>query len=125
MQGAKFRERKFEYFLSFFFIIFFLIFFYRSFFPEIFPPHSPTSPPSSPPIGELPGHKVTATIAKVRHSTPGVGLISPPPHHDIYSIEDLKQVLFLSFFLSLSFSFFLFFSFSILFFFSFPKIAYF
>ncbi|RWC87738.1 MAG: hypothetical protein EOS57_32915, partial [Mesorhizobium sp.] len=39
--------------------------------------------------GQLPGHKVDATIAKVRHSTPGVGLISPPPHHDIYSIEDL------------------------------------
>src|SRR5205085_8882706 len=41
--------------------------------------------------GQLPGHKVDATIAKVRHSTPGVGLISPPPHHDIYSIEDLAQ----------------------------------
>jgi glutamate synthase (NADPH) large chain len=39
--------------------------------------------------GELPGHKVDETIAKTRHSTPGVGLISPPPHHDIYSIEDL------------------------------------
>ncbi len=39
--------------------------------------------------GQLPGHKVDAIIAKVRHSTPGVGLISPPPHHDIYSIEDL------------------------------------
>ncbi|MFL5195816.1 MAG: glutamate synthase large subunit, partial [Microvirga sp.] len=39
--------------------------------------------------GQLPGHKVDAVIAKVRHSTPGVGLISPPPHHDIYSIEDL------------------------------------
>ncbi len=38
--------------------------------------------------GQLPGHKVDATIARVRHSTPGVGLISPPPHHDIYSIED-------------------------------------
>jgi glutamate synthase (NADPH) large chain len=44
--------------------------------------------------GQLPGHKVDATIAKVRHSTPGVGLISPPPHHDIYSIEDLKQLIF-------------------------------
>ncbi|MGZ2505064.1 glutamate synthase (NADPH/NADH) large chain [Rhizobium beringeri] len=41
--------------------------------------------------GHLPGHKVDATIAKTRHSTPGVGLISPPPHHDIYSIEDLAQ----------------------------------
>jgi glutamate synthase (NADPH/NADH) large chain len=43
--------------------------------------------------GQLPGHKVDATIAEVRHSTPGVGLISPPPHHDIYSIEDLKQLI--------------------------------
>jgi glutamate synthase (NADPH/NADH) large chain len=43
--------------------------------------------------GQLPGHKVDATIARVRHSTPGVGLISPPPHHDIYSIEDLAQLL--------------------------------
>lgn len=43
--------------------------------------------------GQLPGHKVSATIAKVRHSTPGVGLISPPPHHDIYSIEDLAQLI--------------------------------
>jgi glutamate synthase (NADPH/NADH) large chain len=43
--------------------------------------------------GQLPGHKVDAVIAKVRHSTPGVGLISPPPHHDIYSIEDLKQLI--------------------------------
>ena len=43
--------------------------------------------------GQLPGHKVDATIAKVRHSTPGVGLISPPPHHDIYSIEDLGQLI--------------------------------
>ncbi|MGI9592377.1 MAG: glutamate synthase large subunit [Myxococcota bacterium] len=43
--------------------------------------------------GELPGHKVSDTIAKVRHSTPGVGLISPPPHHDIYSIEDLAQLI--------------------------------
>jgi glutamate synthase (NADPH/NADH) large chain len=42
----------------------------------------------------LPGHKVDATIAKVRHSTPGVGLISPPPHHDIYSIEDLAQLIY-------------------------------
>ncbi|KAK9472939.1 uncharacterized protein V1510DRAFT_402632 [Dipodascopsis tothii] len=44
--------------------------------------------------GELPGHKVTELIAKTRHSTPGVGLISPPPHHDIYSIEDLKQLIY-------------------------------
>ncbi|MDM8559297.1 glutamate synthase large subunit [Candidatus Parabeggiatoa sp. HSG14] len=43
--------------------------------------------------GQLPGHKVNKTIAKVRHSTPGVGLISPPPHHDIYSIEDLAQLI--------------------------------
>jgi glutamate synthase (NADPH/NADH) large chain len=43
--------------------------------------------------GELPGHKVNDTIAKTRYSTPGVGLISPPPHHDIYSIEDLKQLI--------------------------------
>ncbi|VDL61623.1 unnamed protein product [Hymenolepis diminuta] len=41
--------------------------------------------------GELPGYKVTAEIARLRHSVPGVGLISPPPHHDIYSIEDLAQ----------------------------------
>ncbi|ABE61984.1 glutamate synthase (NADH) large subunit [Nitrobacter hamburgensis X14] len=44
--------------------------------------------------GQLPGHKVDATIARVRHSTPGVGLISPPPHHDIYSIEDLAQLIY-------------------------------
>ncbi|MGI8569178.1 MAG: glutamate synthase large subunit [Methylocella sp.] len=44
--------------------------------------------------GQLPGHKVDAIIAKVRHSTQGVGLISPPPHHDIYSIEDLAQLVF-------------------------------
>src|ERR1700738_727040 len=44
--------------------------------------------------GQLPGHKVDAIIAKVRHSTQGVGLISPPPHHDIYSIEDLAQLIF-------------------------------
>ncbi|NEV79275.1 glutamate synthase large subunit, partial [Rhodopseudomonas sp. BR0C11] len=44
--------------------------------------------------GQLPGHKVDATIAAVRHSTPGVGLISPPPHHDIYSIEDLAQLIY-------------------------------
>jgi glutamate synthase (NADPH/NADH) large chain len=44
--------------------------------------------------GQLPGHKVDKTIAKVRYSTPGVGLISPPPHHDIYSIEDLAQLIF-------------------------------
>ena len=43
--------------------------------------------------GQLPGHKVDEVIAKVRHSTPGVGLISPPPHHDIYSIEDLAQLI--------------------------------
>jgi len=43
--------------------------------------------------GQLPGHKVSEEIAKVRHSTPGVGLISPPPHHDIYSIEDLAQLI--------------------------------
>ena len=43
--------------------------------------------------GQLPGHKVDATIAQLRHSTPGVGLISPPPHHDIYSIEDLAQLI--------------------------------
>ena len=44
--------------------------------------------------GQLPGHKVDAVIAKMRHSTPGVGLISPPPHHDIYSIEDLAQLIY-------------------------------
>src|SRR3982750_472955 len=44
--------------------------------------------------GQLPGDKVDEWIAKVRHSTPGVGLISPPPHHDIYSIEDLAQLIF-------------------------------
>src|SRR5256884_491297 len=44
--------------------------------------------------GQLPGHKVDEYIAWIRHSTPGVGLISPPPHHDIYSIEDLKQLIF-------------------------------
>ena len=43
--------------------------------------------------GQLPGHKVDKWIAQVRHSTPGVGLISPPPHHDIYSIEDLAQLI--------------------------------
>ena len=43
--------------------------------------------------GQLPGHKVNKKIARVRHSTPGVGLISPPPHHDIYSIEDLAQLI--------------------------------
>ena len=43
--------------------------------------------------GELPGRKVDDTIARIRHSTPGVGLISPPPHHDIYSIEDLAQLI--------------------------------
>jgi glutamate synthase (NADPH) large chain len=44
--------------------------------------------------GQLPGHKVDSVIARVRHSTPGVTLISPPPHHDIYSIEDLAQLIF-------------------------------
>jgi len=44
--------------------------------------------------GQLPGHKVTEEIARLRHSTPGVALISPPPHHDIYSIEDLAQLIF-------------------------------
>jgi glutamate synthase domain-containing protein 2/glutamate synthase domain-containing protein 1/glutamate synthase domain-containing protein 3 len=44
--------------------------------------------------GQLPGGKVDAYIGKIRHSTPGVGLISPPPHHDIYSIEDLKQLIY-------------------------------
>jgi glutamate synthase domain-containing protein 2/glutamate synthase domain-containing protein 1/glutamate synthase domain-containing protein 3 len=43
--------------------------------------------------GQLPGHKVDSFIAKIRYSTPGVGLISPPPHHDIYSIEDLAQLI--------------------------------
>ncbi|MDQ6816969.1 MAG: glutamate synthase large subunit, partial [Actinomycetota bacterium] len=44
--------------------------------------------------GQIPGHKVDDYIARIRHSTPGVGLISPPPHHDIYSIEDLKQLIY-------------------------------
>ena len=44
--------------------------------------------------GQLPGHKVDKWIGRIRHSTPGVGLISPPPHHDIYSIEDLAQLIF-------------------------------
>ncbi|KAI9747854.1 MAG: glutamate synthase [NADH] [Lichina confinis] len=44
--------------------------------------------------GELPGTKITKSIGRTRHSTPGVGLISPPPHHDIYSIEDLKQLIY-------------------------------
>ncbi len=44
--------------------------------------------------GQLPGHKVTAAIARLRHTQPGVALISPPPHHDIYSIEDLAQLVF-------------------------------
>jgi glutamate synthase (NADPH) large chain len=44
--------------------------------------------------GQLPGHKVDETIARLRYATPGVQLISPPPHHDIYSIEDLKQLIF-------------------------------
>ena len=44
--------------------------------------------------GQLPGFKVTDEIARLRHSTPGVTLISPPPHHDIYSIEDLAQLIY-------------------------------
>ncbi len=44
--------------------------------------------------GQLPGHKVSALIAKLRHATPGIQLISPPPHHDIYSIEDLAQLIY-------------------------------
>ncbi len=44
--------------------------------------------------GQLPGHKVDETVARIRHSIPGVGLISPPPHHDIYSIEDLAQLIY-------------------------------
>ena len=44
--------------------------------------------------GQLPGHKVTAQIARLRHAVPGITLISPPPHHDIYSIEDLAQLIF-------------------------------
>ncbi len=44
--------------------------------------------------GQLPGHKVDDNIGRIRHATPGVGLISPPPHHDIYSIEDLAQLIF-------------------------------
>src|SRR5258708_35955010 len=44
--------------------------------------------------GQLPGHKVDEVIARLRHSIPGVGLISPPPHHDIYSIEDLAQLIY-------------------------------
>jgi glutamate synthase (NADPH/NADH) large chain len=44
--------------------------------------------------GQLPGHKVNEMIAKLRYAKPGVGLISPPPHHDIYSIEDLAQLIF-------------------------------
>ncbi len=44
--------------------------------------------------GQLPGHKVDATIARLRYAKPGIGLISPPPHHDIYSIEDLAQLIF-------------------------------
>ncbi|MBD4801159.1 hypothetical protein GUG08_00125, partial [Xanthomonas citri pv. citri] len=44
--------------------------------------------------GQLPGDKVTPYIAKLRYSVPGVTLISPPPHHDIYSIEDLAQLIF-------------------------------
>jgi len=44
--------------------------------------------------GQLPGHKVSAEIARIRHTTPGIALISPPPHHDIYSIEDLAQLIF-------------------------------
>jgi glutamate synthase (NADPH/NADH) large chain len=44
--------------------------------------------------GQLPGHKISESIAKTRHAIPGVGLISPPPHHDIYSIEDLAQLIY-------------------------------
>ncbi len=44
--------------------------------------------------GQLPAHKVTEEIARLRHATPGVSLISPPPHHDIYSIEDLAQLIY-------------------------------
>ncbi len=44
--------------------------------------------------GELPGYKVSKEIAKTRNSIPGVGLISPPPHHDIYSIEDLAELIY-------------------------------
>ena len=44
--------------------------------------------------GQLPGYKVNDIIAKTRHSIPGISLISPPPHHDIYSIEDLAQLIF-------------------------------
>src|SRR5207253_837825 len=44
--------------------------------------------------GQLPGHKVSAEIARLRHTQPGVSLISPPPHHDIYSIEDLAQLIY-------------------------------
>lgn len=44
--------------------------------------------------GQLPGFKVDSVIAKTRHSIPGISLISPPPHHDIYSIEDLAQLIF-------------------------------
>src|SRR5207249_6583511 len=44
--------------------------------------------------GQLPGHKVTSEIARLRHTQPGVSLISPPPHHDIYSIEDLAQLIY-------------------------------
>lgn len=44
--------------------------------------------------GELPGYKVSKEIAETRHSVPGVGLISPPPHHDIYSIEDLAELIY-------------------------------
>src|SRR4029078_11713144 len=44
--------------------------------------------------GQLPGHKVDYSIARTRHSTPGVTLIAPPPHHDIYSIEDLAQLIY-------------------------------
>ena len=43
--------------------------------------------------GQLPGHKVTELIARLRHAVPGISLISPPPHHDIYSIEDLAQLI--------------------------------
>src|SRR5690348_18018518 len=57
------------------------------------PPRSTLFPYTTLFRSELPGHKVYPWIAKTRHSTPGVGLISPPPHHDIYSIEDIKQLI--------------------------------
>jgi glutamate synthase domain-containing protein 2 len=59
------------------------------------PPNPPTLQGAKPGEGgELPGAKVQGDIARTRNSTPGVGLISPPPHHDIYSIEDLAQLIY-------------------------------